>query len=126
MTLYIDFFVFKQKTTYDMRISDWSSDVCSSDLDSVSYHDIVYAMFKDGVTPDIRFYLICDRRFVWNRCFGNLIKPYRLSLRRYVRSGYVATGHTIRELAAAIDIDPGALEDTVKRDRKSTRLNSSH
>src|SRR3546814_5226618 len=27
------FFVFKQKTAYEMRISDWSSDVCSSDLD---------------------------------------------------------------------------------------------
>src|SRR3546814_15235702 len=26
------FFVFKQKTAYEMRISDWSSDVCSSDL----------------------------------------------------------------------------------------------
>src|SRR3546814_9150445 len=26
------FFFFKQKTAYDMRISDWSSDVCSSDL----------------------------------------------------------------------------------------------
>src|SRR3546814_7335345 len=29
--LYI-FFFFKQKTAYEMRISDWSSDVCSSDL----------------------------------------------------------------------------------------------
>src|SRR3546814_11637755 len=28
----IFFFFFKQKTAYDMRISDWSSDVCSSDL----------------------------------------------------------------------------------------------
>src|SRR3546814_9204258 len=27
-------FLFKQKTAYDMRISDWSSDVCSSDLSS--------------------------------------------------------------------------------------------
>src|SRR3546814_1089646 len=26
------FFFFKQKTSYEMRISDWSSDVCSSDL----------------------------------------------------------------------------------------------
>src|SRR3546814_9179100 len=26
-----DFFFFKQKTAYEMRISDWSSDVCSSD-----------------------------------------------------------------------------------------------
>src|SRR3546814_1233591 len=29
----ICFFFFKQKTAYEMRISDWSSDVCSSDLD---------------------------------------------------------------------------------------------
>src|SRR3546814_2093588 len=28
----ICFFLFKQKTAYEMRISDWSSDVCSSDL----------------------------------------------------------------------------------------------
>src|SRR3546814_982204 len=30
--LLIFFFFFKQKTAYEMRISDWSSDVCSSDL----------------------------------------------------------------------------------------------
>src|SRR3546814_16072201 len=30
------FCCFKQKTAYEMRISDWSSDVCSSDLGSVS------------------------------------------------------------------------------------------
>src|SRR3546814_2460909 len=30
--LYLLFFFFKQKTSYDMRMSDWSSDVCSSDL----------------------------------------------------------------------------------------------
>src|SRR3546814_3489762 len=33
------FFFFKQKTAYDMRISDWSSDVCSSDLlNRAGYH----------------------------------------------------------------------------------------
>src|SRR3546814_1106946 len=33
-------FFFKQKTAYEMRISDWSSDVCSSDLqsDAVAHH----------------------------------------------------------------------------------------
>src|SRR3546814_7071942 len=31
------FFCFKQKTAYEMRISDWSSDVCSSDLAGQSY-----------------------------------------------------------------------------------------
>src|SRR3546814_5527755 len=30
--IYSVFFFFKQKTAYEMRISDWSSDVCSSDL----------------------------------------------------------------------------------------------
>src|SRR3546814_1560057 len=30
------FFFFKQKTAYEMRISDWSSDVCSSDLPSTA------------------------------------------------------------------------------------------
>src|SRR3546814_13778078 len=32
MYLIVFFFFFKQKTAYEMRISDWSSDVCSSDL----------------------------------------------------------------------------------------------
>src|SRR3546814_4030408 len=31
-SLFLLFFFFKQKTAYEMRISDWSSDVCSSDL----------------------------------------------------------------------------------------------
>src|SRR3546814_6671161 len=30
------FFFFKQKTAYEMRIIDWSSDVCSSDLDAAA------------------------------------------------------------------------------------------
>src|SRR3546814_3802143 len=41
------FFV-KQKTAYDMRISDWSSDVCSSDL------DILGDMALDGVEERLR------------------------------------------------------------------------
>src|SRR3546814_5357529 len=32
------FFFFKQKTAYEMRISDWSSDVCSSDLSDDRQH----------------------------------------------------------------------------------------
>src|SRR3546814_2792888 len=33
------FFCFKQKTAYEMRISDWSSDVCSADLGSTTMHE---------------------------------------------------------------------------------------
>src|SRR3546814_7740025 len=35
------FFFFKQKTAYEMRISDWSSDVCSSDLQRHAGHELV-------------------------------------------------------------------------------------
>src|SRR3546814_861917 len=36
MIIMLFFFFFKQKTAYEMRISDWSSDVCSSDLHAES------------------------------------------------------------------------------------------
>src|SRR3546814_1513280 len=35
------FFLFKQKTAYEMRISDWSSDVCSSDLAAANNDDVL-------------------------------------------------------------------------------------
>src|SRR3546814_19858133 len=43
------FFFFKQKTAYEMRISDWSSDVCSSDLPSG-----VQIKGRRGSSPDLR------------------------------------------------------------------------
>src|SRR3546814_1095684 len=38
------FFFFKQKTAYEMRISDWSSDVCSSDLVNDVLNTITYSV----------------------------------------------------------------------------------
>src|SRR3546814_2321823 len=53
------FFFFKQKTAYEMRISDWSSDVCSSDLQFVvhdqEFHDRGAAQVAGGR----------DRRTAW-------------------------------------------------------------
>src|SRR3546814_1159413 len=47
------FFFFKQKTAYDMRISDWSSDVCSSDLVDDDHlavaDDVVHVALVDAV-----------------------------------------------------------------------------
>src|SRR3546814_3240067 len=39
--MYCVFFFFKQKTAYEMRISDWSSDVCSSDLRDVEPNTVL-------------------------------------------------------------------------------------
>src|SRR3546814_592507 len=44
------FFFFKQKTAYEMRISDWSSDVCSSDLVIL---DVLPALNLHGVLPQV-------------------------------------------------------------------------
>src|SRR3546814_10730584 len=54
MVLYnVVFFFFKQKTAYEMRISDWSSDVCSSDLEKTQPSQVVFitqqrAQIQDG------------------------------------------------------------------------------
>src|SRR3546814_9300328 len=49
MIVYVVFFFFKQKTAYEMRISDWSSDVCSSDLN-------VFAQIIRGEAPCFTLY----------------------------------------------------------------------
>src|SRR3546814_5967339 len=45
------FFFFKQKTAYEMRISDWSSDVCSSDLEARQGFLHEALVDGDGVLP---------------------------------------------------------------------------
>src|SRR3546814_18385617 len=49
----IMFFFFKQKTAYEMRISDWSSDVCSSDLDQLKASGIQNLEALNTVVPGL-------------------------------------------------------------------------
>src|SRR3546814_4927536 len=49
MLVFFLFFFFKQKTAYEMRISDWSSDVCSSDLDGVGGQRWWHTMLQDFI-----------------------------------------------------------------------------
>src|SRR3546814_10150880 len=63
------FFFFKQKTAYEMRISDWSSDVCSSDLvavvlaeGKVRVEEVEKAGNGTDMTPG-RQLVITDRRW---------------------------------------------------------------
>src|SRR3546814_5582181 len=56
-------FFFKQKTAYEMRISDWSSDVCSSDL-------IEYAPFNDPDNGRSALLVECGQH--WARSAGEV------------------------------------------------------
>src|SRR3546814_1655436 len=52
--IYVSFFFFKEKTAYEMRISDWSSDVCSSDLEDGKKLKMLkrYLRSQYGMTPE--------------------------------------------------------------------------
>src|SRR3546814_5848365 len=50
MLFVLYFFFFKQKTAYEMRISDWSSDVCSSDLRFSIDDDDVQELARQALT----------------------------------------------------------------------------
>src|SRR3546814_7075889 len=65
MFVLLCFFFFKQKTAYEMRISDWSSDVCSSDL----------CRCPDG-----------DRSDRWHRIRADSQRPVRGECRLSLRS----------------------------------------
>src|SRR3546814_5829398 len=83
-------FFFKQKTAYEMRISDWSSDVCSSDL---------------------------------------LVEMSPRRIDAYARAASAAAERvqdTRRSIVGGERTNLDALDAERQRDRKSTRLNSSH
>src|SRR3546814_4015172 len=71
-------FVFKQKTAYEMRISDWSSDVCSSDLTIVESKSLKlflgsfrnHAGFHEDCTVGIGRRLFDEMRPRWLRIGG--------------------------------------------------------
>src|SRR3546814_2977697 len=59
VVFYLVLFFFKQKTAYEMRISDWSSDVCSSDLQiaglrvaCIRYGQFAPFLLVDGAKPE--------------------------------------------------------------------------
>src|SRR3546814_16402865 len=57
ISFFFFFFFFKQKTAYEMRISDWSSDVCSSDLDAappMTANNAIFIDPRDSVATALR------------------------------------------------------------------------
>jgi len=77
------------------------------------YHDYVADMLR-AVPPgqEVTSWLICTHDF--QRRYGlGIARPTPLPVGPYIKSGYLKTGRTIRELAQACGIDPTGLERTV-------------
>src|SRR3546814_2696094 len=132
------FFFFKQKTAYEMRISDWSSDVCSSDLRALvgdasqeedaatfaaaaeAWAPLAVAVHNAGTNRRDSFLDLEVAHFeqLWREHTLGAFLTGREAARRMVPRG----AGTILFTGATGSIRGKALFG----DRKSTRLNSSH
>src|SRR3546814_2485380 len=111
---------FKQKTAYEMRISDWRSDVRSSDLDGQAT-----AMMPSGSKQDLSGRTLSFAPKVT----ASLTPTVTLPLGRYLLQTAVYWLYQ-GDQYTDIDLDPHTFEPahstySARIDRKSTRLNSS-
>src|SRR3546814_8838803 len=65
------FFFFKQKTAYEMRISDWSSDVCSSDLTGTTRQEGEALRAAVAVATDRPISHVVATHVHFDHCFGH-------------------------------------------------------
>src|SRR3546814_6389798 len=93
---------FKQNTAYEMRISDWSSDVCSADLIVLADENHGRKSSAPGSSVQHAVYLVNDR----------LAAACKLGSTARRQTGILMGVHSVPPWRA--------------KDRKSTRLNSSH
>src|SRR3546814_248975 len=141
-------FFFKQKTAYEMRISDWSSDVCSSDL-ARGERGIVLAIAQDrradeyhqiglGAAAAARFEQLADQRNIAEQRDA-LDRPAFVVVEQSADREHLPIVGGQHRLERALVEDQVAvarrdgsgdaghfLPDEHLEDRKSTRLNSSH
>src|SRR3546814_7394008 len=108
------FFFCKQKTSYEMRISDWSSDVCSSDLTKAAVkNNYRYRRHYPKITlkiPDATRDCVIDRASA---------RIPALSIKEEKPCGLLSVTAFTKAFSILSISEVGT-------DRKSTRLNSSH
>src|SRR3546814_3350764 len=132
------FFFFKQKTAYEMRISDWSSDVCSSDLAQhldaalVGQVDDLDAVLAQPLDPAVEVHRLAHH----HRADVELPHQAAAVPARGERGDH--DGVAIAALAAGLAEGVGfavhgrgaflhpAIVAAAEHERKSTRLTSSH
>src|SRR3546814_3520867 len=135
------FFCFKQKTAYEMRISDWSSDVCSSDL-CLCRHRLLHgkrSKEKAGRSPPFHIARRC-RDGLLGRCtlafFDGLHRQADAALLVAIQHLDLDDVAFLELVGALLDAPVGDLRplhqallaggDGDETDRKSTRLTYLH
>src|SRR3546814_5345586 len=122
----------RQKTAYELRFSDWSSDVCASDLDAIDRRRLVVScvLAKPIVLADEYHRQFPDRREI-----ERLME--RADIRRAITeigNGDAPVPGQLRTPGEPVGDRQRGTDDTRRHhdplggrgDRKSTRLNSSH
>src|SRR3546814_5290400 len=129
------FFFFKQKTAYEMRISDWSSDVCSSDLQIISWDQLAKHLGNEADSKRFR-QTVRETMQIVSAVYPNanvdlsgrkvVLHPSHAPMERKLvgphlrlvdsRPAKTAPRSSVSKPAAKAKLE----------DRKSTRLNSSH
>src|SRR3546814_6651549 len=115
-----------------MRISDWRSDVCSSDLDPENgtdhLHKVDPAVWKVVMWEDLeevyRFLRLGDHKFKWV-CVDGVTRIHNMALRFVMQQ---QEERDLDRIPGFVQLkDYGKANELLKGiDRKSTRLNSSH
>src|SRR3546814_11432164 len=126
------FFFFKQKTAYEMRISDWSSDGCSSDLSALHRsHRCRRQCGQDHDLPD-RLCRYIRGHMLWQLGEHRLYELDRSVRRKLLRFQLEATvvGRHWRQLEFAVRpvayrYRQGAAQPARRRDRKSVASGKS-
>src|SRR3546814_2278263 len=108
-------FFCKQKTAYEMRISDWSSDVCSSDL---SLRDRVAYVAKDLDVNAITYEAFADPKWKGKVCIRSGQHPYNTALiaAMIAHNGAEATEAWLRNVKSNLGRKAAAGDRDVARD----------
>src|SRR3546814_8824072 len=127
------FVFFKQKTAYEMRISDWSSDVCSSDLASLGafFYLVMDMLVHWGVLRGLREEIGARAWILWSALVADGVVLTAFALAK-LETDPAVVAYAVAGIVAVFGAEwfylrrNSALREMPATDRKSTRQNSSH
>src|SRR3546814_1689657 len=119
------FFFFKQKTAYEMRISDWSSDVCSSDLSRRSFRVSADVRHQQTRTQLAAHPLPVETGLGVET--GKVLEVQALAIRRELRRADVLQVQQVVDLIRASRIDRARCrQQQIGRAHVCTPVNTAH